>query len=223
MADQLGIAIVCYTASSIISAGLVRYFRINLRAERELNQIIPLSSRLNTINFAKQNSTTWTVKSIDGRKLLELKRFNNHWHLESVQHKILATIKNGFRDRYIVRHRLDIVDERAVQNAAVPFNTTPNIIKWNPSYGFKGQAGYHLEYQFGTTLNLRWVGEDYLEIVRKNRNSSRDGGIRVHERVALVRGYDQSSGYTLLFDHDKINLEILIATFFLTIKARHYI
>lgn len=207
-------SILCGT--TILLSGLLRTIRYMHKSVGEVNRIIPMSDHVNQINIKKENKNTWSVKNWEGKKLYEIRKSNGLWHLQTPNNQqTLATIKHTFKEKYIVLNQSpSILGTFAVS----PLNTTPSVIKMNRALAqpFRFESILLPDFEFGTNLLLRWSPFTYhLDIMTKNKSSSRDGGIAIHERVACVSSYDKNIGYKILFDYHKINLEILVSTFLL--------
>lgn len=212
--------IVGFTLVAIASAGAARLWRHHIRKDSEINQIIPLPESVNEINIIRKSKKAWIIKNTKGRKIYALVKSDSTWHLQTAYGQTLSTIKNDLRDKYIVMHRSPYLFN-GDQNS--PLATTPSVIKMDlPNWILPYQKTRKSIFQFGSTLKLQWIGPDHFEILTNAPKNTKDHGITFHERVATLKSFDKVGGYSILFDYNKINVEILISTFFLALLARTF-
>lgn len=219
-------AIVSFSLLALAFAGCSRIIRALNRRDSEVNQIIPLSENVCKINIIKQDKKTWVVKNSKGKKIYQLKKSGSTWHLQTgMSTQTLSTIKYNWREKYIVMTKSPyLFSDRASCNIErdSPLGTTPSVIRMEPlPWNFSLLGHDKSVFRFGSTLKLQWIGPTHFEIITEAPNNRRDAGITFHERVASLKRYDNASGYSILFDYEKINLEILVSTFLLAVLCRN--
>lgn len=152
-----------------------------------------------------------TVWSSSHRKLYKITRDGVRWHIQTPSGKNLATLKSSWREKYIVLAASSPVSQS-------PFASTPSVIRMESSIISSYNRYKESTFTFGTETSLRWCGLDHFEIIGKYFNHQEEIQI-LRQRVAFCEGLVENS-FVILFDYGKINMEILLSTFLLTLLCQ---
>lgn len=211
MAAALGLIILAGFFVGAVTAARVQEY--NFFRDPRVEQTIPLQSQVHEIQFHADSYRSMHVTNSIGKRLYKLKRIGDKWFVKCSSNKrLVATIRHKWVENYIVLSNGHPSDVGVLQ-------VSPSLITMDSSLFSKYlDIRDKREFTMGNNTYLVWCGLNHFEIV----TSPLVGSMIVddtHKRVAWVSDRVQDT-YTILFDYDSINLEILVSTFLLLILTR---
>jgi hypothetical protein len=184
----------------------------NFRRQTKVDQTIPLQGKVNQIIFHADSFHTMHVSSVTGKKLYKIQRSGDKWHIQGPNKRLLATVKNKWFEKYIV-----LSNNQYGVISTSPLNTTPSVIKLQREFFGSADSRDQRKFTFGSNAELIWCGLNHFEVV-----TAPVGQLQVeevHQRVAWVSSKCKDK-YTIMFQYDSINLEILVSTFLLALLTK---
>lgn len=210
MALVIGLFILASLVSGLVTLTQMREY--DLHRQTKVEQTIPLQGKVNEIIFHAGSFNSMYVTNSLGKKLYKIERSGDTWHIQGPNKRLLATVHNKWLEKYIVLS----TNHTGIINTS-PLNTTPYVIKLQTEWFFSCDNRDQRRFSFGSNAELIWCGLNHFEVV-----TAPIGPMLVddtHQRVAWV-SQRKKDLYTIFFNYDAINLEILVSTFLLVLLTK---